>query len=908
MNFIQQIVEHTLRKYSIQELKDNLYIFPSKRAVAIFNQILKDKTEGQTYILPETKTIQEFFIEYSRISIVDEFYLLQKLFIIHESITQSGQTFHQFISWGKLILKDFDEIDKYNIDTEYFFDVLQAHKDIDEHYELKNLTNEYLQIFYKHLENDKKGILYDDFVKTWQHLGATYKQLQATLITENIGYEGMAYKKLVRDIELDKTSIPYNNIIFCGFNAFTYCEEKLLDILLNKKNIETWWDVDELFMNNDWHEAGNFLRNYKQKYTGENHHWCFDRNEQQTINIVSLSSNVGQVHYAKSLINPKENNAIVLCDESLLEHCQPIFDKDIVNITMGSKVKNSNVCNIIQNYLSCIQNINENFIYIKDFATLISYHELEHIVSKESNIKSIEHYSFPIEINSLSSYIDDESFLNLFKNLDTRQIIFNCISLIKILALQTENEKIIARELTRVLEHFHKIVNYDIIQSIKDIKLIIQNYILNSAIPFETKRDNNIQIMGFLETRLQDFESLYILSLNDKNLPGTNKSNSFIPYHLRKSFQLPTFDQFDGVNAYHFYRLLKRAKNIYLIYNNSANADSDNEKSRFIRQIEYEFDSKQIAIHSSTMNMLSADVVHTNNTLHIPKSSEIIEQLEKIKYTASSINTYLTCPIQFYLKYILKVYIPDELNTSKESADFGTILHKILEKFYTQNKGARELNEYEKNDYIQQAIADLGYPKSYFKGNNAFSKKIIEKLFTDVLDIDQKEPFEILGLEQELKATLYIKNKEITIYGKIDRIDKQNNNIRILDYKTGNIKLCNFPIEGDGKSIDDFFNKILNKTATPYKETFQGLLYAWLYYRNYPNANILVGYFTVKKLQNGIQYLNNAKTIDKWILNLFEEKLVHIIEEIIDIHQDFILSENKNSYQYALAYKELLLI
>jgi ATP-dependent helicase/nuclease subunit B len=102
--------------------------------------------------------------------------------------------------------------------------------------------------------------------------------------------------------------------------------------------------------------------------------------------------------------------------------------------------------------------------------------------------------------------------------------------------------------------------------------------------------------MGFLETRILDFDNLFILSLNDDNLPGTNKTNSFIPYNLRKGFGLPTFEQFDGINAYHFYRLLKRAKNIHLIYNNQI-SDNASEKSRFIRQIQHDLVTKENTIN-----------------------------------------------------------------------------------------------------------------------------------------------------------------------------------------------------------------------------------------------------------------------------------------------------------------------
>jgi hypothetical protein len=912
MSFIEQIVDHTLKHHQLEDLKGQLYLFPSKRAVLQFYNILKKKTPNTAYLLPKAQTIQEFFLEMSNVIIADELFLLQKLYTIHERITQNQQTFHQFISWGKLILKDFDEIDKYLVDTNYFFNVLQAHKNIDEHYALDELAEEYLKLFYNNIENEKQGIFYEDFVKTWQYLGQMYQELQQELRHMNLAYEGMAYRKLVTDIIEQKIKIRKSKIIFCGFNAFTTCEEKLLDTLILQNNVETWWDIDPVFMENKLHEAGNFLRIYAQKYIGKEHHWCADTIEHKKINIVSIPSNIGQIHYTKHAIDYNNNNCIVLCDETMVDYCLPIFDKEMVNITMGKNIKNSNVFNIVQAYLLCLQNIktieNATYIYSEDLVNLFSFQEFSNLnrASKQFNI--ISKYNFPINIKSLSSYIDDEFIINIFQTLESKEILENTILLIDYLPKTHTNENHIAQFLKEKISELHKIIDYQVITSIKDITSIFQNYISNQTIAFETNRKSPTQIMGFLETRLQDFDNLYILNLNDNRLPGTNKSNSFIPYNLRKSFALPTFDQFDGINAYHFYRLLKRANHIYLIYNSSS-LDADNEKSRFIKQIEYEFDKNVSIISEQATNMLSVKNIKQTTDISIQKTQDILERLKTIQYSASSLNTYLTCPVQFYLKYILRIEEPDELKPSKEAADFGTLLHRILELYYTKNKQTTSnLDKAELDVIINQAIADLGYSTTYFLGKNALTKKILEKLTFDILAIDVQTNFNIMSLEHSLETTIKINEHQIKIKGKIDRIDKVQDKIRIIDYKTGNVVLCDFPIIDDEKGIDIFFQKTFNQTNTMFKEVFQGLLYAWLYRRNYPDAKIIIGYFTAKKLQDGINFLNNGKEIDNKILDLFEEKLVQLLHEILYVNKSFVISNNSKAYQYATAYKELLLI
>jgi inactivated superfamily I helicase len=86
-------------------------------------------------------------------------------------------------------------------------------------------------------------------------------------------------------------------------------------------------------------------------------------------------------------------------------------------------------------------------------------------------------------------------------------------------------------------------------------------------IPFTGEPLKGLQVMGLLETRSLDFENVYILSMNEGTVPRSGSNGSYIPYHLRKAFRIPTYEDDDASFAYYFYRLIQRAKNINLIYN-----------------------------------------------------------------------------------------------------------------------------------------------------------------------------------------------------------------------------------------------------------------------------------------------------------------------------------------------------
>ena len=71
-------------------------------------------------------------------------------------------------------------------------------------------------------------------------------------------------------------------------------------------------------------------------------------------------------------------------------------------------------------------------------------------------------------------------------------------------------------------------------------------------IPFLSDRANGIPVVGFLETRILDYDTVYIAPLNEGTLPGDAISKSLIPYSLRKAYHLPCKEEQDAVTAYHF--------------------------------------------------------------------------------------------------------------------------------------------------------------------------------------------------------------------------------------------------------------------------------------------------------------------------------------------------------------------
>ena len=141
------------------------------------------------------------------------------------------------------------------------------------------------------------------------------------------------------------------------------------------------------------------------------------------------------------------------------------------------------------------------------------------------------------------------------------------------------------------LYHFNKLFNklkliqskYEHISSVGILHSLYREIIKNEKVPFSGEPLKGLQIMGILESRAIDFETVIISSLNEGILPMGNKSSTFIPFDVRIQHSLPIYKDKDTIYSYHFYRLLQRAKNIYLLYNTEPDVINGGEMSRFIR-------------------------------------------------------------------------------------------------------------------------------------------------------------------------------------------------------------------------------------------------------------------------------------------------------------------------------------
>ena len=182
-----------------------------------------------------------------------------------------------------------------------------------------------------------------------------------------------------------------------------------------------------------------------------------------------------------------------------------------------------------------------------------------------------------------------QSILSIFKSIvSVDEFLERILTLINVLKEEVNNlEK---EQLFRFFEAFNQLKNlqkeYQYFPDLKTLAQFFRQLIISENLSFQGEPLRGLQLMGMLETRVLDFENLILISTNEGILPTNNQQSSFIPFDVKLAFDLPTYREKDAIFSYHFFRLLQRAKNVFIIYNTEHDVFGSGEKSRFVTQLE----------------------------------------------------------------------------------------------------------------------------------------------------------------------------------------------------------------------------------------------------------------------------------------------------------------------------------
>ncbi|WP_066033371.1 PD-(D/E)XK nuclease family protein [Flavobacterium anhuiense] len=912
-SFLQKIASVVIQDY-VGKLSEITIVLPNKRAKVFLIEALKNET-SKTIIAPQITSIEDFVQDVASIRSVDSIELLFEFYEVYLSITEkkNQQSFELFANWAKTLLQDFNEIDRYLLDPSH---VLSYLKDIED---IKRWG----------LEVDQKTKLLENYIDFWKLLPVYYESLYSHLLFKSIGYQGLIYREAVNNLNHFSNTIGNRTFIFAGFNALNAAEEKIVQHLLALDQAKIYWDADQAFLNDPYHDAGLFLRRFKESwkhYKSNVFEWIVDDfSQSKNIQIIGTPKTIGQAKLAGSIIenlidqNPDaslDKVAVVLGEENLLVPVLYSLPASVgaLNITMGYSGKNNPsqifVAKLFKMHTNALSRKGGSYVfYYKDVLDILTHPLVEPYANAQRLVRIIKenNYTFITHHKILELHPEPSIFFNLlFEKWENGSVaVLKNISALLIaikdhFSNDNEEEKIAKAFVYGVFKVINKLINYyskhHHIDNIDTLHSIYKQIIDLAEVSFEGEPLRGLQIMGVLESRVLDFETVIITSMNEGKFPAGKSQNSFIPYDVKRELGLPTFKEKDAIYTYHFYHLLQRAKNIYLIYNTENDGLDAGERSRFITQLEVEKKSK----HNITFDIYNPDLPNTAyEPISVPKSELVMERLKEIAvngFSPSALTSYIRNPIEFYFQKILRIREVEEVEENIALNTLGTIIHETLKALYEPFIG-KFISE---NDLLNcfKLLDDevlkqfkLVYKEGEIKkGRNLLAFEVAKRNVSNFLKMElesvkNNEAIQIIALEQTFERQ-FVHPKlpfPVLIKGNVDRIERRDGKIRIIDYKTGKVEKSNVVL----KTWEGLTQELKND------KIIQVLAYAFMYEKEAGELPIEVGIISFKNLKSGFLPFGFKEEKDlnvlitSQILNSYLEEIANLLAEIFDVHIPF---------------------
>ncbi len=904
MQSFLEIILLELKKNKVN-LSDCIFILPNKRAGLFLKDTISNSIDKNIFS-PEIVSIDDFITSISGLSSISNTNLLFEFYSVYKAHPEKEgkNEFEEFLKWARILINDFDDIDRELSDAEAIFNYLQAINDIN-HWSL---------------DKDKTSIV-KNYISFWNEIKVYYRKLSAHLLKKGKGYQGLIYKEAINNLESYVTSNDNRLHVFLGFNALYKSEAIIIQELLQSKKAKIYWDIDKQNINSEYNSSGYYINQYIKS-------WPYYRNNDvniisdnyskaKKISVVGTAKNVGQAKYIGEIIEKIQNmspeslnkTAIVLGDETLLT---PVLNSmpnkiDGLNITMGLPIKFSSTASLFDNLLK-LHSENKKSFYYKNLISILSHELIAPLLdNNEGDLCKIINSNNIVysNLNTLVTISErNKEFLQILFGdwTDTNTAIDNCLKIIYKIKNHFDKNETENKITFEYLYHFNKLFNklkllqeeYRHINSIKTLHTLFRDTIKNEKIPFNGEPLKGLQIMGILESRVLDFETVIISSLNEGVLPVGNSSNSFIPFDVRIEHKLPIYKDKDAIYSYHFYRLLQRAKNIYLLYNTEADVIGGGEMSRFIRQLEIE------KVHKVDHKILVPNTpIIKNKKVEIKKNSNIIEKLQEISttgFTASMLSSYIRNPITFYYEKVLGLKDDNQMEETIAYNTIGSVIHDTLEELYKPyenkllttkaiNKMLKEKDKIVDNNF--QKIFSLG---NLTKGKNLIivqtAKRYIENfLKKEINDIKEGNAIKILSIEKKFETEVDLSNKlkNIKIKGKIDRIDSVNGVTRVIDYKTGRqIKQTDLNI----RQHEDIFKE------KKYSNIFQLLFYCLAIEKDkeyvFPVESGIISFRNINSGALKTKFIDKSNLVTQGKIEDYKKGLEKLITEILEVNIPFI--------------------
>ena len=468
-------------------------------------------------------------------------------------------------------------------------------------------------------------------------------------------------------------------------------------------------------------------------------------------NVISKNSNINTQSFSESLLQvafvkksiydfikkgyEAQNIAVILPDEKMAQTLRTFDEKSNLNFAMGTPFSTTKLYTQLNATIKLIeQKSQENFYRLERTGDNL------YMIIQEHYYKKSDRVDFLTLLESCREYFCVKQELKIFDE---------------------ESHK------------FKHILPFVKEMSVKSLLNIFLSRLASRSL--DDVRGGKITVMGVLETRSVHFDGVVIVDFDDKNVPKRSDKDMFLNSKIRETANLPTMNDRENLQKHYYEMLMNRSKEVAIAYVDS----SQSSESRFLKQLGI----KPNNLHNEFeyAHLLFNKELHDNF-----EEKEIIQEytFKGVELSATRLKTFLTCKRKYYYSYIVHIKDHEVPKDMPKEYEIGNAVHGALRELYSKKPFYDDITQL-KRDLHKELDAQKGESEldSYLI---AMQKKKLDS-FCEYEIKRFKQGWKVLYTEKSLS----IEFAGMTIVGQIDRIDKKDNSIEVLDYKTGSYTLYN---------------------------------------------------------------------------------------------------------------------
>lgn len=914
--FIEKLCDYIQTEYIDQgkDLSRVALVFGGKRPALFIRRELARRLKTN-FFPPRFFAINEFIAnivgrkeEYTTGLDLDNHYLIYQIAKAHNSdVLRRRERFAEFLPWAREIAAFIDQIDLEDVRNDQLKNI-EANAEIG--YEVPEDINRLLE-----------GIV------------DIREEYHRKLLAEKTYSRGLLYRRAAELIK--ETDFPeFDEILFCNFFYFNHCEETIVKELYERGKAALIFQGDQRL----WPILDRTARRLKidikegetpdpttfdlKLYSG------FDTHSQVCMVREILKKIPGKDLEKTVVVLPEASNII-----PLLTEISPIVEE--FNISMGYPLKRSSLYSLFENMFNAQLSRREQGYYARDYLKVIRHPFIKNLMLADNpavmrvlvhKIEEVLTGQEPADISG-SLFIDledilscDELYMAASGMLDRMNISALRADMMKM--LETVHEQFFsgmedARSLGEFagllqaamdllveksfMRHYPLNLNiaakvYEITDELKgaafreeefiqeEIFRIFKNKLDSEIVAFQGSPLKGLQVLGLFETRSLNFQHAIILDVNEGSLPNLNIYEPLIPREVMISLNLDRLELEEEIQRYQFMRLISSAKNVHLVYQESK----EKEKSRFVEELIWERQKKSGTMEPVAVERPSFAVKIAPKEESVRKSPEVVEFLKDFRFSASSVNTYLRDPLEFYMNHVLAVREQEDLLDEPEARHVGTFVHNFLEHMFLPLVGKkyeltpRFLKTFEEEfDRRFDETFGRSMKSDSFLLKNVMSERL--RRFLEAEARNERHVASILHLEKRFEDVIPLSCGKIHFGYIVDRVDKlKDGTIMIVDYKTGGNDL-----------LPKALNKILpagfsRETILQDIRSFQIPLYFHYLSGHFRDQKINAGLYNLRTMEfkKFLDEKNRAGT--EQINEVFMNALDHVVSEILDPNVPFV--------------------